>query len=76
MKRIKWDREIAAALETQWESVRTVPEVPGGYFTSRYIDFAFRDVVYNSKDIREMLNSAVMTIDEEIRSKRKEFKLD
>ena len=71
-----WDRDIAQALQTQWESVRTVPEVPGGYFTSRYLDFAFRDVVYNGKDIRETLNSAVMTINEEIRSKRQEFKLD
>ncbi len=76
MQQIRWDRNIAQALQTQWESVRTVPEVPGGYFTSRYLDFAFRDVVYNGKDIRETLNSAVMTINEEIRSKRQEFKLD
>lgn len=57
MKTIAWDRSTQEALTEQWQYVKAIPEVPGGYFTSRYFDFAFRDVVLDGKDVRETMVS-------------------
>ena len=35
----------------QWQGAG-VPEVPGGYMIGRYLDNAFRQVVYNNKPAR------------------------
>lgn len=75
MQRIDWDESFRANLMEQWKQVKAIPEVPGGYFTSRHLDFAFRRVLYHSDDIRETLNQAVKDINHEIESKRKEFGL-
>ena len=39
----------------QWRWIRGVPEVPGGYVIGRYLDNAFRQVVYNNKPARDVL---------------------
>lgn len=75
MKTIAWDRSTQEALTEQWQYVKAIPEVPGGYFTSRYFDFAFRDVVLDGKDVRETMVSSAREINNEIRNKRQEFKL-
>jgi ABC-type glycerol-3-phosphate transport system substrate-binding protein len=76
-------------LKLQFESVRGVPEVPGGYFTGRHLLNAFYKVVVNSADQkmlgikipggkaepRETIVEYVQYIQEEIRAKRKEFGL-
>ena len=78
-------------LKEQFESVRGVPEVPGGYFTGRHLLNAFYKVVVNSADQylvggsvvikgekaepRETIIEYVQYIQEEIRAKRKEFGL-
>ena len=75
METIAWDRSTQEALTEQWQYVKAIPEVPGGYFTSRYFDFAFRDVVLDGKDVRETMVSSAREINNEIRNKRQEFKL-
>ena len=67
MKTIAWDRSTQEALTEQWQYVKAIPEVPGGYFTSRYFDFAFRDVVLDGKDVRETMVSSAREINNEIR---------
>jgi len=74
--RVSWDESVRAALMEQLEHVYAIPEVPGGYYTSRYFDFAYRQVVNNNKDIRSSLNDAVVQINSEIKNKREEFGLD
>lgn len=75
-KSVAWDENIRAAIDEQAKDLIAVPEVPGGYYTTRYFDFAYRDVVNDGVDVRTALNDAVLQIDSEIRDKRDEFGLD
>ncbi len=59
----------------QWENVRGIPEVPGGYFTPRHIDFAYRKVILNGEDPGVSIEEAAKTINIEIDTKRAEFGL-
>ncbi len=61
------------AINRQRAEVMALPEVMGGYYTTRYIDFAFRDIVINGEELRESLEKAVLEINAELESKRKEF---
>lgn len=63
-------------LKAQFETVRGIPEVPGGYFTGRHLLNAFYKVVVNAKtEPREAIVDYVQYIQEEIHAKRKEFGL-
>ncbi|MBQ4152727.1 MAG: extracellular solute-binding protein, partial [Oscillospiraceae bacterium] len=76
MEQMAWDTEQLEVLLEQWASVDAIPEVPGGYYTSRYVDFAFKDVVIQGEEVRKTLLDSVTTIDKELQYKRKEFNLD
>lgn len=76
LKSVQWDWEMEQNLTKQLESVKAMPEVPGGYFTPRNFDFAFRDIVYNDKNIRQTMLSYAKQIDREIQNKREEYNLD
>lgn len=68
-----WNREQQAALLEQWRQVDEIPELPGGYYTSRNIDNAFRNVVFQLENPRESLYSWNKQINDEIKRKRYEF---
>ena len=53
-----------------------IEEVPGGYFTSRLYDFAFRDIVYKNKDVRQTMTDTALDINTEMRTKREEYGLE
>ena len=83
---LPWPVEDYNALSEQFKVVRGVPQVPGGYFTSRHLNNAYYNVVNNSVTIfnisinkgiepREALTDYVRYINEEIKYKRKEFGL-
>lgn len=72
---IPWSSAFYKELTSQLESVRGIPEVPGGYFTSRHFNNAFRSVVYEATDAQETLLEYVEVINDEITKKRKEFGL-
>ena len=72
---LPWSDSFYKSLTNQIETVKGIPEVPGGYFTSRHFNNAFRAVVYNSKDAQETLIEYVDIINDEITNKRKEFGL-
>ena len=74
--RIKWGAENRSVLARQRENIDSIDQVAGGYITARFFEFSFRDVVYDGKDARETLSSAVRKIDHEIALKREEFDLD
>jgi len=73
-----WNISDFKALTAQREWAKGMPEVPGGYFTSRHIDFAFRRVINANKktDPGEALIDASKEINIEIQSRRKEFGLN
>ena len=75
-KKIPWREEEAAILAKQWEYVKGIPEVPGGYVTGRFFDFAFRNVVNNSKEAGTEIITAAANINSELAIKRKEFGLE
>lgn len=68
-----WSRSEQEVLMNQWKQVQEVPELPGGYYTSRNIDNAFRGVVFQWENPREALYYWNKQINEEITRKRYEF---
>lgn len=72
---IAWDNEFYKVLTEQMEWGRGIEQVPGGYFTGRHINNAFRKVVLSKEDIRETLLDYVYVINQELIGKRKEFGL-
>lgn len=76
MSQLPWTVTEYTKLEEQWDWVRGIPEVPGGYMTGRHLDNAFRLVYNDSSNPRETIYDYVQVINEEIEKKRKEFQLD
>ncbi|MGO4346954.1 extracellular solute-binding protein [Paenibacillus sp. MCAF9] len=72
---LPWPIKDYNNLSSQWEWVEGIPQVPGGYFTGRHLDNAFRRVVNANENSREALNDYVLYINDEIEIKRKEFNL-
>lgn len=72
---LPWSVNEYEKLLAQWEWVRGVPEVPGGYMIGRHLDNAFRKVVYENKPARDILVDYNRLINEEIERKRIEFGL-
>ncbi len=76
MSRLPWTVEEYEKLERQWDWVKGIPEVPGGYMTGRHLDNAFRLVLNENSNPRETIYDYVQVINEEIEKKRREFGLD
>lgn len=76
LQELPWPTRDYRRLEEQWEWVKGIPEVPGGYFTGRHLDNALREVVNNGTNSTDALYDYVQEIDYEIEQKRKEFNLD
>lgn len=72
---LPWPLKDYNNLASQWKWVEGIPQVPGGYFTGRHLDNAFRKVVNNSENPREALSDYIIYINDEIDVKRKEFNL-
>ena len=71
-----WSVSELQTLNAEWDNVKGIPEVPGGYFTSRHLNNAFHRVLNQNEDPGETLLDYVKNIDEEITSKRREFGLE
>jgi ABC-type glycerol-3-phosphate transport system substrate-binding protein len=76
LEELPWPASDIAILKTQWEKTIGIPEVPGGYFTGRHIDNALRQVINTGANPRDTLYEYSSIIDNEIKSKRREFNLD
>ena len=75
--RIPWAVRDYRNIMEQFEYTRGIPQVPGGYLTSRYVRNAWAEVVINTAiGPRDALRDAARMIDEEITIKRREFGLD
>lgn len=75
LEELPWPVQDYEKLENQWQWVRGIPQVPGGYFTGRHLDNAFRKVVNAGENPREALSDYILYINDEIEIKRKEFNL-
>ncbi len=73
---MSWTDSEYKALSSQIKSLQGTPEIPGGYYSARAIDFAFADVYAGGKEPASALLTQVEMIDQEIERKRKEFGLE
>lgn len=74
-KRLAWTIEEQTVLLEQWAVTVGVPEVPGGYYTGRNLENAFRTVVNNNLNPRDTFEDYIITINRELDRKRAEFGL-
>ncbi len=65
-----WTEEEKELLLAQWKNVVEVPEIPGGYYVTRNIDNAFRQVFYNGENARDTLNYWMNAVNEELLRKQ------
>jgi ABC-type glycerol-3-phosphate transport system substrate-binding protein len=75
LDKLPWPIDDYKNLKAQFEWVRGIPEVPGGYFTGRHLLNAFYKVVNKQVDPREAMMNYSQYIQDEIRLKRNEFGL-
>ena len=68
-----WTVSELTTLNKLWKNVKGVPEVAGGYFTSRHLNNAFRRVINYGEDARTTLLDYAEKIDKEITNKRNEL---
>lgn len=73
--RLAWTEAEKSVLMDQWEETVGVPETAGGYYTGRNLENAFREVVNNNYNPRQILADYILTINGEIDRKREEFGL-
>ena len=68
-------------LTEQWKETRAIPEIPGSYMTSRYIDFAYKKYAVDTgvsaylQDSGQLMIDAANSINAELAAKLKEFHL-
>ena len=72
---LNWTTEEAKLIKEQREWVKEIPELVGGYYVTRSITNAFRNVTNNYTNPREMLFYYNDQINDEIWRKRKEYNL-
>ena len=73
MGNIAWSTAHFNTLMKQFEYTVGIPEVPGSYYTWRSLDNAFREIINNDTDVREVMTDYNILINEELESKRKEL---
>ncbi len=76
MRQLGWSNAASNALQTQWQYVHGIPEVPGGYYVGRTVSNAIKSAINMGENPREAILDAIEDINEEILSKRKEFGLE
>ena len=78
MEKSPWSAKDLKVLLEQWKYTKGIPEVPGSYMTSRYLDFGFKQIILKNTvetDVIQVLLNQNKRIQEEIIAKRKEFNL-
>ena len=72
---LPWTSSERDNLAAQFNNLVGIPEYPGGYIISRYVNFAFLDVYNNNADPVTSIQEYVVTINSELTRKRQEFGL-
>lgn len=73
MKTLPWSNEDAEALREQTRWAKNMPYVPGYYFVSREIDFAWNRTVFDRMPAQESLEKAQTAIQREMNRRQKDF---
>jgi len=75
LQKLPWSASDRKELLAQAENTQGTPEVPGGYYTNRNLEFAMWTVLNDKSDPREVLLSYTDEINGELKAKRIEFGL-
>jgi ABC-type glycerol-3-phosphate transport system substrate-binding protein len=75
LEMLPWSTRDLKNILAQWESVKGTPEVPGGYYTSRILTFAFNKVYNDKEDAADTLQTYIEPLNSELTRKRQEFGL-
>lgn len=76
LESLPWSTTDLENILAQYNNLAAIPEMPGGYIISRYVQFAFLSAYNDNADPVEELLGYVDDINKEITRKRKEFGLD
>ena len=70
---LSWDKDDLAILNSQWQQVKEVQEVPGSYDVTRSIDQAFWAVLEDNATVKDSVVKWSKSADKEILRKIKEY---
>ena len=70
---LPWTTAQVDALTAQWSTVTEMGIIPATYIVERNLSNAFKKVVYNRKNAREVLTTYAFTINQEIARKNQEL---
>ena len=73
LRSLSWSSTEMKSLLAQFENLAAVPNYPGSYIISRYVEFAFLAAVNNGADPVDQMSTYVTTINKELYRKRQEF---
>jgi len=73
LSKLPWTFDDRMMLQEQLAQIKGIPQVAGGYFTSRHLDNAFKRVVNTGGDPREILGEYTEFINDELADKQQEF---
>ena len=76
LENMNWTGAQVKNLQTQISRIAAYEQVPGGYYTSRVISFAFNEAYSNLSDPVEDLENYIEELNEELYRKREEFNLN
>ena len=74
-EKLPWTASQLNILNEQLKLSKSIPEVPGGYFTPRHLNNALRAVVLHNENAKDTLLDYSYIINEELKGKRIEFGL-
>lgn len=74
IENLSWTASEKAAIMNQMDHLSSIVNYPGSYIYTRYMQFAFFDVVNESANPSEALLAYIEAINAEIKRKREEFK--
>ena len=73
LESLPWTTTEKNNLLSQFANLSAIPEYPGSYIISRYVDFAFKAVYNNHADAADSLQEYIIEINKELSRKRQEF---
>lgn len=76
LKQYSWKKSTLNNIMSQWEKVKEMPEVPGGYYVSRVLDQAFWNVTNAAENPKDMLMKWNDIAQTEISRKREQYDID
>ncbi|MBQ2930095.1 MAG: extracellular solute-binding protein [Clostridia bacterium] len=76
IRNLPWSNAESTQLLAQYDSLTSMPAVPGYYMNTRMISYAFEDVVADLANPRETLYLNIRDINKELTKKREEFGLN